>query len=146
LSHEPPRTSARWLGVYDDPCDGNKSSLGGHFRSRDEPDDILVERSDGKKLKFVVDHKDEVPKDNFPTEAVYGNTTAPQLRQITSVASITKRTATRTTSSSTRTWRSHFRSVKATLRDLWSLNVAFTALVGERDDQHGGGNCCPLSK
>jgi hypothetical protein len=31
----------------------------------------------------VVDHKDEVPKDNFPTEAVYGNTTAPQLRLIT---------------------------------------------------------------
>jgi hypothetical protein len=85
LSHEPPRTSARGLAgrVYDDPCDGNKSSLGGHFRSRDEPDDILVERSDGKKLKFVVDHKDEVPKDNFPTEAVYGNTAAPQLRLIT---------------------------------------------------------------
>ena len=31
----------------------------------------------------MVDHKDEVPKDNFPTEAVYGNTTAPQLRLIT---------------------------------------------------------------
>ncbi|WP_020663523.1 class F sortase [Amycolatopsis benzoatilytica] len=46
-------------------------------------DEVYVERSDGKKLKFVVDHKDQVPKDTFPTQAVFGNTDKPQLRIIT---------------------------------------------------------------
>ncbi|WIX80647.1 class F sortase [Amycolatopsis carbonis] len=46
-------------------------------------DEVDIERSDGKKLKFVVDHKDEVPKDTFPTQAVFGNTDKPQLRLIT---------------------------------------------------------------
>ncbi|MCU1685632.1 MAG: class sortase [Amycolatopsis sp.] len=46
-------------------------------------DEILVDRSDGKQEKFVVDHKTEVPKDNFPQDAVFGNTTKPQLRLIT---------------------------------------------------------------
>ncbi|MGV9297195.1 MULTISPECIES: class F sortase [Amycolatopsis] len=46
-------------------------------------DEVDVERSDGKKLKFVVDRKEQVPKDTFPTQAVFGNTDKPQLRIIT---------------------------------------------------------------
>jgi predicted small lipoprotein YifL len=46
-------------------------------------DQILVDRSDGKEVKFVVDHETEVPKDDFPQDAVFGNTTKPQLRLIT---------------------------------------------------------------
>ena len=46
-------------------------------------DEVDVERSDGKKLKFVVDRTEQVPKDTFPTQAVFGNTDKPQLRIIT---------------------------------------------------------------
>ncbi|MEU6645201.1 class F sortase [Saccharomonospora sp. NPDC046836] len=48
-----------------------------------EGDEILVERSDGEELTFVVERSVQVPKDEFPTEAVYGNTDKPQLRLIT---------------------------------------------------------------
>jgi sortase (surface protein transpeptidase) len=46
-------------------------------------DEIEVDRSDGQVLKFVVDHKTEIPKEQFPTDAVYGTTTKPELRLIT---------------------------------------------------------------
>ncbi|WP_199433937.1 class F sortase [Qaidamihabitans albus] len=46
-------------------------------------DEILVERSDDERLRFVVDRSEQVPKDEFPAEAVYGNTDQPQLRLIT---------------------------------------------------------------
>lgn len=46
-------------------------------------DEIIVERSDHKELTFVVEHSLQVPKEQFPTEAVYGNTDKPQLRLIT---------------------------------------------------------------
>jgi len=46
-------------------------------------DEVDVERSDGKKLKFVVDRVDQVPKETFPRDAVYGNSDKPQLRLIT---------------------------------------------------------------
>ena len=64
--------------------DGDKKP-GIFYRLKDltPGDEIDIERSDGQKLKFVVDHKDEVPKEQFPTEAVYGNTDKPQLRLIT---------------------------------------------------------------
>ncbi|MFE0025895.1 class F sortase [Amycolatopsis sp. NPDC059021] len=64
--------------------DGNKQP-GIFFKLKDVAagDEVFVDRSDGKKLKFVVDRKDEVPKDQFPNDAVYGNTDKPQLRLIT---------------------------------------------------------------
>nr|WP_244199706.1 class F sortase [Amycolatopsis thailandensis] len=64
--------------------DGNKQP-GIFFKLKDvnPGDEVLVERSDGKNLKFVVEKKDQVPKDQFPEEAVYGNTDKPQLRLIT---------------------------------------------------------------
>ncbi|WP_116050835.1 class F sortase [Amycolatopsis palatopharyngis] len=46
-------------------------------------DEIIVNRSDDKELRFVVERSEQVPKDEFPTEAVYGNTDKPQLRLIT---------------------------------------------------------------
>jgi sortase (surface protein transpeptidase) len=46
-------------------------------------DEVDVDRSDGKKLKFVVDHLVQIPKDQFPRDAVYGNSTKPELRLIT---------------------------------------------------------------
>ncbi|MET8848405.1 class F sortase [Amycolatopsis sp. NPDC004625] len=46
-------------------------------------DEVDVDRSDGKKLKFVVDRVTQVPKDTFPRDAVYGNSDKPELRLIT---------------------------------------------------------------
>jgi hypothetical protein len=46
-------------------------------------DDVLVTRKDGVVLHFTVTAKTEVPKDAFPTEAVYGKTAGPELRLIT---------------------------------------------------------------
>jgi len=46
-------------------------------------DEVDIDRSDGKHLKFVVDHVMQVPKDQFPQDAVYGNSSKPELRLIT---------------------------------------------------------------
>lgn len=46
-------------------------------------DEVDIDRSDGKNLKFTVDHVTQVPKDQFPEDAVYGNSTKPELRLIT---------------------------------------------------------------
>lgn len=46
-------------------------------------DEILVDRSDDRRLTFVVTRSVRVPKDEFPTDAVYGNTDKPELRLIT---------------------------------------------------------------
>jgi hypothetical protein len=46
-------------------------------------DDVFVTRKDGVVLHFTVTAKTEVPKDAFPTEAVYGPTASPELRLIT---------------------------------------------------------------
>ncbi len=46
-------------------------------------DEVDIDRSDGKKLKFVVSRTTQVPKDQFPQDAVYGNSDKPELRLIT---------------------------------------------------------------
>lgn len=46
-------------------------------------DDILVGRTDGTTVRFTATRVDQVPKSAFPTEAVYGDTTGPELRLIT---------------------------------------------------------------
>lgn len=46
-------------------------------------DTVQVGRVDGSTLTFTVTKVDEVQKSTFPTDAVYGNTTDPQLRLIT---------------------------------------------------------------
>lgn len=46
-------------------------------------DEVLVRRADDTTARFVVSRVDRVPKDDFPTEEVYGNTPGPELRLIT---------------------------------------------------------------
>ncbi|WP_442785298.1 class F sortase [Amycolatopsis sp. H20-H5] len=46
-------------------------------------DEVDIDRNDGKHLKFVVERTTQVPKDQFPQDAVYGNSDKPQLRLIT---------------------------------------------------------------
>lgn len=46
-------------------------------------DQVQVGRGDGGTLTFTVTKVDQVAKSSFPTEAVYGNTTDPELRLIT---------------------------------------------------------------
>ncbi|MGY2129841.1 class F sortase [Blastococcus sp. SYSU DS0617] len=46
-------------------------------------DEITVAREDGTTAVFAVDRVERHPKDDFPTLAVYGNTTDSQLRLIT---------------------------------------------------------------
>jgi sortase (surface protein transpeptidase) len=46
-------------------------------------DEVLIRRADGTTVRFVVSRVDRVPKDDFPTDQVYGNTQGPELRLIT---------------------------------------------------------------
>jgi LPXTG-site transpeptidase (sortase) family protein len=46
-------------------------------------DEIIVDRSDGQVLKFVVSRTEQIPKETFPKDAVYGQTDKPELRLIT---------------------------------------------------------------
>ncbi|MFT7867704.1 MULTISPECIES: class F sortase [Amycolatopsis] len=64
--------------------DGDKKP-GIFFKLKDlaPGDEVDIDRSDGKKLKFVVDRVTQVPKETFPRDAVYGNSDKPELRLIT---------------------------------------------------------------
>jgi sortase (surface protein transpeptidase) len=44
---------------------------------------ILVKRADNTTARFAVDRVERIPKAQFPTQRVYGNTAAPDLRLIT---------------------------------------------------------------
>ncbi|WP_436500050.1 class F sortase [Actinokineospora sp. HUAS TT18] len=46
-------------------------------------DKVLVTREDGRALTFVIERVRQVPKADFPTDEVYGDTTRPELRLIT---------------------------------------------------------------
>ena len=46
-------------------------------------DPVLVDRADGTTVRFVVTHAARYPKSEFPTSAVYGPATGPELRLIT---------------------------------------------------------------
>jgi LPXTG-site transpeptidase (sortase) family protein len=46
-------------------------------------DEILIRRADNTTARFTVTRVDQVPKTNFPTEEVYGDTEGPELRLIT---------------------------------------------------------------
>ncbi|MGW7538023.1 class F sortase [Amycolatopsis sp. NPDC054798] len=64
--------------------DGNKQK-GIFYRLKEmKPgDDVDIARRDGTTAHFEVTKVDQVPKDVFPTDAVYGDTSDPQLRLIT---------------------------------------------------------------
>ncbi|RSN27991.1 class F sortase [Amycolatopsis sp. WAC 04169] len=64
--------------------DGNKQK-GIFFRLKElaPGDQVSVARKDGTTAEFAVTKVERVAKDKFPTDAVYGDTTEPELRLIT---------------------------------------------------------------
>ena len=46
-------------------------------------DEVVVSRKDGSTARFAVSRVQQVDKDRFPAEAVYGDTSEPELRLIT---------------------------------------------------------------
>jgi sortase (surface protein transpeptidase) len=46
-------------------------------------DEIIISKTDGSKGRFVVNKVEQIAKNQFPTEAVYGDTSGPELRLIT---------------------------------------------------------------
>lgn len=46
-------------------------------------DEVFVTRRDGTVARFVVERREQVSKDDFPTESVYGHSDRPELRLIT---------------------------------------------------------------
>lgn len=64
--------------------DGNKQK-GIFFRLKElaPGDKVSISRKDGTTAEFAVTKVERVPKDKFPTEAVYGDTVEPELRLIT---------------------------------------------------------------
>lgn len=86
---------AGWYKHGPAPGDNGPAVLLGHVDGRGEPgifrdlaklvpgDRVEVTRHDGTTATFAIRRVDRVAKDHFPTDAVYGETTAPQLRLIT---------------------------------------------------------------
>jgi len=64
--------------------DGNKQK-GIFFRLKElaPGDKVSIARKDGTTAEFAVTKVERVAKDKFPTDAVYGDTTEPELRLIT---------------------------------------------------------------
>lgn len=93
----PPDDYARagWFRGSPVPGDVGPSVIAGHVDSRDGPavffrldelvagDEVLVDRADGSTVRFTVTAIDRFPKDEFPTEDVYGPTPRAELRLIT---------------------------------------------------------------
>jgi hypothetical protein len=44
---------------------------------------VLIDRADGQRAVFEVSRVETIPKDSFPTDAVYNDTANPALRLIT---------------------------------------------------------------
>ncbi|MDT7554056.1 MAG: hypothetical protein QOI16_2592 [Pseudonocardiales bacterium] len=86
---------AGWYSAGVVPGDQGPAVIGGHVDSRRGPgvffrlrtlrpgDPIEVTRSDGRTVRFSVIAVDRYPKDAFPTDAVYGPTSGPELRLVT---------------------------------------------------------------
>ncbi|MFD1148143.1 class F sortase [Saccharothrix hoggarensis] len=86
---------AGWYSHAPTPGEVGPAVILGHVDGNNQPgifhrlrevvvgDEVLVSREDGGTLRFVVRRVDQVPKDEFPTDAVYGDTAVPELRLIT---------------------------------------------------------------
>ena len=86
---------AGWYAAGVVPGDLGPAVIGGHVDSRSGPgvffrlrtlrpgDVVSVTRSDGRTVRFSVIAVALYPKDEFPTEAVYGPTSGPELRLVT---------------------------------------------------------------
>ena len=73
------------VGHVDGVIDGRKGQPGIFARlSELKPDDeILIDRADGTRVRFLVDRVEKHSKSDFPTDEVYGATEQPELRLIT---------------------------------------------------------------
>ncbi|MFD2466591.1 class F sortase [Amycolatopsis silviterrae] len=64
--------------------DGNKhKGIFYRLKEMNPGDTVNIARRDGTTARFEVTKVDQVPKDVFPSDAVYGDTSDPQLRLIT---------------------------------------------------------------
>ena len=62
---------------------GGQAGIFARLAELDPGDEVLVERADGSTVRFTVRRVDQVPKTEFPTDEVYGDTDGPELRLIT---------------------------------------------------------------
>lgn len=88
---------AGWFAEGVLPGDPGPAVVVGHVDSRDGPavfyrlralgqgDEVVVVRTDGSTVRFAVERVERHEKERFPTEAVYGPTTGPELRLVTCV-------------------------------------------------------------
>jgi sortase (surface protein transpeptidase) len=86
---------AAWYSYSPVPGEPGPSILLGHVDGNKKPgifyklhelkagDEVFVKRADGKELRFVATRTEQVPKDQFPEDAVYDPTNEPELRLIT---------------------------------------------------------------
>ncbi len=84
-----------WYQDGPEPGELGASVIVGHVDSYDGPavfyrlgqlvpgDEVIVEAADGTSSTFVVERVEQYPKEQFPTQAVYGDTPGPTLRLIT---------------------------------------------------------------
>jgi hypothetical protein len=91
---EDAHTAGWWTGRAN-PGERGPAVIVGHVDSREGPgafwelpdlregDLVTVDREDGTSLDWVVDRVETHPKDDFPTDDVYGDTEEPTLRLIT---------------------------------------------------------------
>jgi sortase (surface protein transpeptidase) len=93
----PPDDPARagWFAQGTVPGDVGPAVVAGHVDSVDGPavfsrlrdlapgEEVLVDRADGTTVRFTVTELGRYPKEDFPTEAVYGPTTRAELRLVT---------------------------------------------------------------
>jgi Sortase domain len=93
----PPEDFARagWFTGGPAPGETGPAVIAGHVDSHRGPavffrlseleagDEVLVDRADGTTARFTVSEVDRYPKDDFPTEQVYGPTPRAELRLIT---------------------------------------------------------------
>ncbi len=92
----PPRWQvAGWYAAGPRPGERGPAVVAGHVDSPDGPavfarlaeiavgDRVVVTRADGSRVRFEVDRVEQVAKNGFPTDEVYGPTPDAQLRLIT---------------------------------------------------------------
>lgn len=84
-----------WWKAGPEPGEVGPAVIAGHVDSYQGPavffeldeldagDEIFVDRADGTTVVFAAQRTERHPKDDFPTDAVYGDTPGPQLRLIT---------------------------------------------------------------
>ena len=91
---EAPEDAGWWLGGPE-PGEPGPAVILGHVDSRAGPavffnlrdlkpgDEIHIDREDGSTITYLVEQSERHPKDDFPTDEVYGPTEQPTLRLVT---------------------------------------------------------------